>query len=888
MVSPPSRKIGLAGLITAIIFASESSLSVNSFAPPPAITRAHVSYDTSKGEIPIESVSSHSSALFHARGDDATSSDEESSKMSSLRQNKIHRIKSILKPVSLAIFTAGLVSRQGAVLDSNPFVPLPSHASAPLVPYKNFVPPDVKGDAIKKANEAVANRKELDAAIHKMECDKIEAEQGKAAREAYEAEYNAASKKRAEEKAIRGKKMYYDLADQGICPYTDVEGKRQICLIEEGIDLNKVTATDQQQELVEMTRPKHVARRVKQRFIVKCIVEDLKMKGEDPVAYLESNKYKTSEIFNYSNGKLDTIIARYKAIIAERGTLSGVKAETPFDASVAIYGVATKESIEDASKIAKEAKAEAKTAAKVEAARLKKESKEAKKTEKAALKAENARIKAEAKSSKEAAKAEAIIAEENELKAAEETSEVESAEGSEIDEIEPDTLDQGIATIPSVIEEGDNNAAAVITKKTSRIPVAPIVTVLGGGVAFKVWKDKAAEAEDERLRKFNLLMGEDDDDDEEDEDDEDEDDDDDMDFDMTSPTPTPDKKLQNTASPTPPVASPKKRRIGLSSVFSKKNANNRETVLAKLMEPGATSPEFATLLAQILSFGARGRFPAIENLPDAMQMEEFDLEKAKDILIESRTKLSLTDEISAEVFASVVNCMIIDIIDLASSSLGGKDTKKDATVNGLNIVMDFMDHAASLFDSVAAGIIINPVTYGGNLGKKKLEQMFTIYGSSTMTSLDGSVTQDRVDTLQQVFNINDKKAEGLIQKGMLKNLMSMMKDGGGEGMEGMEGMEGLSELMGGGGGLEGMPGFGEGDISEEDLKQSVDMMKELVESGNVSKDELDLVRQQFKDLYGSDINELITAADEEGAGEELGDDGKELLDLFKTILKEDD
>jgi len=309
------------------------------------------------------------------------------------------------------------------------------------------------------------------------------------------------------------------------------------------------------------------------------------------------------------------------------------------------------------------------------------------------------------------------------------------------------------------------------------------------------------------------------------------------------------------------------------------------------MEPSATAPEFATLLAQILSFGARGRFPDIENLPDTMQMEEFDLEKAKDILIGSRKNLSLTDEISAEVFASVVNCMIIDIIDLASSSLGGKDTKKETTVNGINIVMDFMDHAASLFDSVAAGVIINPVTYGGNLGKKKLEQMFTIYGSSTMTSLDGSVTQDRVDTLQQVFNINDKKAEGLIQKAMLKNLMSMMKDGGGEGMEGMEGMEGLAEMMGGGGGLEGlegMPGFGEGDISEEDLKQSVSMMKELVESGNVSKDELDLVRKQFQDLYGSDINELITAADKEGAGEELGEDGKELLDLFKTILKEDD
>jgi len=727
-------------------------------------------------------------------------------------------------------------------------------------------------------------------------------------------------RKSKKKRPFREKKIYFDLADQGICPFTDVEGKRQICLQEKGVDLSKVTATDQQQELLLLTRPKFVARREKQRFIVKCIVQDIKLKGEDPVAYLESNMYKTTEIFDYQDGKLDAIIARYKAIISERGSLSGIMAENPFDASVAIYGVHAKDSIQDASKATTEAKA----AAKVEATRLKGEAKEEKQKEKAAAKADNARIKAEAKSAqdaikaeakaakeaakaeakaaKEAAKTEAIVAEENELNAAEKITEVATAEKSEVDNIELNALDESNVAIAGVIDDEDQSVVAVVTKNSRRLPVAPIVTVLGGGVAFKVWKYKAADAEDERQRQFKLLMGMDENEDDEDDDDDDDNDnveDDDNednaadDLDMTSPTEVQDEGFPK-AGKTPktaPVAAPKKRRMGLSSVFSKKNTNDRETVLTKLMEPSATAPEFATLLAKILSFGARGRFPEIENLPNAVPMEEFNLEKAKDILIDSRGDLGLTDKISAEIFASVVNCMIIDIIDLASSSIGGKDIKKDATVNGLNIVMDFMDHAASLFDSVAAGVEINPVTYGGNLGKKKLEQMYTIYGSSTMTSLDGSVTQDRVDTLQQVFNINDKKAEGLIQKGMLKNLMSMMKDGGGEGlegMEGMEGMEGLAELMGGGDGLEGVPGFGEGDISEEDLKQSVDMMKELVESGNVSKDELDLVRQQFKDLYGSDINELITAADEEGAGEELGEDGKELLDLFKTILKEDD
>jgi hypothetical protein len=65
------------------------------------------------------------------------------------------------------------------------------------------------------------------------------------------------------------------------------------------------------------------------------------------------------------------------------------------------------------------------------------------------------------------------------------------------------------------------------------------------------------------------------------------------------------------------------------------------------------------------------------------------------------------------------------------------------------------------------------------------------------------------------------------------------------------------------------------------------MMRELIKSGSVSKEELALVREQFKTMYGADINDLIKAADEEGGAKELGDDGAELLELFKEILKED-
>merc|ERR1712127_368508 len=137
---------------------------------------------------------------------------------------------------------------------------------------------------------------------------------------------------------------------------------------------------------------------------------------------------------------------------------------------------------------------------------------------------------------------------------------------------------------------------------------------------------------------------------------------------------------------------------------------------------------------------------------------------------------------------------------------------------------------------------------------------------------------------------------GIGQKVMMKSLMGAMKDGGGEG----GGMEGLAEMMGAMGGAEGgmpggmppgMPGMGgdpEQELTPEEIKQSVGMMKELVESGTITKDEVALVKKQFQEAYGADISDLIKAADSGEMGDDLGKDGKDLLDLFKTVLGEDE
>ena len=79
-----------------------------------------------------------------------------------------------------------------------------------------------------------------------------------------------------------------------------------------------------------------------------------------------------------------------------------------------------------------------------------------------------------------------------------------------------------------------------------------------------------------------------------------------------------------------------------------------------------------------------------------MPMAEFDTDAAKEMLEEAVG--DIPKEEAAEIFASVVNCMLIDIVDLASSTLKEDDS---VTVDAINVVIDFMNHAASLYDSVA-------------------------------------------------------------------------------------------------------------------------------------------------------------------------------------------
>ena len=108
---------------------------------------------------------------------------------------------------------------------------------------------------------------------------------------------------------------------------------------------------------------------------------------------------------------------------------------------------------------------------------------------------------------------------------------------------------------------------------------------------------------------------------------------------------------------------------------------------------------------------------------------------------------------------------------------------------------------------------------------------------------------------------------------MMKSIMAMAKGG-----KGPEGMDGLADMMKGMDMPEGMDldkmmkmaQAGEnGDMkppTPEELKESIKMMKQLVDGGMVSPSELEQIKKEFRDSMGTDIGDLIKMAEEQVSG----------------------
>ncbi|GAX26891.1 hypothetical protein FisN_9Lh187 [Fistulifera solaris] len=728
--------------------------------------------------------------------------------------------------------------------------PWAAQASAPVMAIPRAEQRDPITDALieHQRRQTVEAQQELQRMA--QQAREIEATQGEAARLNFEKEYYRQKEEAATAKKVGLRKLKLELLEQGIDPFTDIEGQRQLILYEKGVDLADVSGTpfNLEKEMARRSPKKTVAfQKAPHRKIIACMVQELNNRGEDPIEYFQKHQDKTSKIMEMPYEKAALLAQQFSANLEQYGQV-----RKPAEGEKSVKEMMVKDP----------AQIKAERDALAQAAKLK-------------AKAEKEAAKAAAKAEKEARKAQAEL---EKMASAASAMDTESL-GSDVVEDEQPVRDDAIASIPAPIP----SKAATEKKIPPILPVsATIVTVAGGGYAINLIREKRAEAEAERQRQFKLLMGVDDENDE----------DDSLDTDYS-----PQKSIQNNATsgntstmkkelPTSEqqdAPAPKKRRLGIKGVFGKKGSG-RATDLSALVGPGGNFPQFAALLAKLLTFGAPGRFPNVVKLPGGMPMDEFDFEKAKQLLTEARESSGLELADSAEIFANVVNCMLIDIVDLASTSL---KEKGDVTVKSINIVVDFMNHAASLYESVAEGVVIKPVVYEGDLSKAKLEQMYSTYTVSGMMGMFGgdggtAVSEDfdsRVALLQDVFQINEKKAEGLMMKAVQKNMLEMMKEG--------KNLEGMEEMLKGLGGMDGMNGLaglmgedGEGP-SPEQLKEMLISLKQMKDSGSIPPNEFEEVKKQFKEAFGSSLDDVVKDASKDG---ELSSTEKELLELMKAIM----
>jgi hypothetical protein len=622
----------------------------------------------------------------------------------------------------------------------------------------------------------------------------------------------------------------------------------------------------------ERKSPQKSQRVIKQanRKMIAYIVQDMKNRGLDPLEYFEKHQERTMAILDLPASTAASIAQEYQTNLEEYGQITIPKeGEVSAKERLALLAADPKAQKAEAKAKAQAAKAEAKLAkqiAKEEAAAKKAAAKQEASAAKAAAKAAAAAATLAAAASAGAASAATgaaanIVADSTEA----------SIQSIVMDEVGSEEAlsaedDVGVAASAATTTASTDSS----TKKQS-LPVAPaagaVVVALGGGYGLKLMREKSERQEEERQRQFRLLMGGDS-----------------VQEDppralqeidsidaVLDDAPSPASVAPSAAAPIPAPA-PKKRRLG---IFNKKKSD-RATDLSDLVSSDSNASEFATLLAKILSYGAPGRFPTVLALPGSMPMESFDVELGKQLLVEARTEGDLTTDDSAESFANVVNCMLIEIVDLASTSLKEKDPK--ITVDAINIVVEYMNHAASLYDAVAGEATIKPVVYEGSLSKSKLEQMYSAYAVSGMMDME-NVQDDfdgRVHLLQDVFQINEKKAEGLMMKAMQKQMMEMMKDGKGmeDMMGGMAGMEGMEEMMGG---LAGGGANGEG-MDTQQLMAMMGELKAAKDRGEISNEDLESVKAMFQESFGSSIESLDEST--------LSGEDKEVLSMMKSILAE--
>ncbi|CBN76079.1 conserved unknown protein [Ectocarpus siliculosus] len=334
----------------------------------------------------------------------------------------------------------------------------------------------------------------------------------------------------------------------------------------------------------------------------------------------------------------------------------------------------------------------------------------------------------------------------------------------------------------------------------------------------------------------------------------------------------------------------KSKRKPILSLFKRDTGPQRSTTMQEALS--AESPNVADFrrgLAAVLAESApKGEFDVKEPslLAEATIIpEDFEGEAGAKAAAASRMSAlkelmetaGLSLEQGAEVVADVVNAMVVKLTDAAVSSKG-----VDSTAAASNALLNYMDEAGALFVALCPGIALDPqIKYNGTYKRGKLEKVFEAAAKNTLKSMGDEGQMMSLDRLQDLFSIKKSKADSITQKIMMDLMMKMMSEGGGEDGD-AEGLEKMMEAMGGMEGMGGMPGMGGmgAGRSPEDHKKEVEALKQMVESGDCPKEEVDALRKMYTDA-GLDIDTLVNDPNMEAS---MDADAKEVVVLLRKLL----
>ena len=547
---------------------------VESFAPPSLSSRKvidvvthHVHKQQTSTLSSRQQLSTfNTTSLFTLNNDNTGNDTTPDNDTPTIRPSTISRRKRILrtihqksKPITLAILTSTATQFLPGLsnLLKNTVVQPANAASAPIVLRANkkkddppMIQAQKKAEELKKAKSL----EEFDTFMAKA--NDIEISNGKAARNAYEKQYQldkAASEAKLQKDVM---KLKQSLLDEGQDPYTELDAERQVWLLEHDLDLEKVSGTPQNEQMIKtkLSRKKNAAPTFeKQRYIIKCQVQDLKARGINPLEHFSQPEVqeKTRAIYKMDDKVAAKVALQYEELMTKYGGRLTEPQESdgmPFtwdnndvvvdelvDGKVIAVGGSDK-----AKRREERAALKAKRAAERESAKAERAE------ERAANKAQRAEAKAIAKAEREAMK-EAKLAEK--VAAAGVTAAVGasvagtvSSATSMVDGEIAATANGDISatastnSVSSDLVESTSSSIAKSTSSSDLLTKVKKVTtkrnvgtvVIGGGAAMygiNYYKENNAATVSSREEQLRLILG--DDDDEDDDDDFDDDDEDD-------------------------------------------------------------------------------------------------------------------------------------------------------------------------------------------------------------------------------------------------------------------------------------------------------------------------------------------------------------------------